>query len=78
MWSEWLLNRRFGGNAEQMKTAMDCLYPVRDKVLHHANLGENDILLDVGCDDGLIAFGAFEQSAIVKVIFSADYPSSSR
>jgi ubiquinone/menaquinone biosynthesis C-methylase UbiE len=70
IWSEWLLNRRFGGNAEQMKTTMDFLYPVRDKVLYHANLGENETLLDVGCGDGLIAFSAFEKSNTVKVIFS--------
>ena len=70
IWSEWLLKRRFGGNAEQMKTTLDCLYPVREKVLHHANLGENETLLDVGCGDGLIAFGAFEKSNTVKVIFS--------
>jgi len=70
IWSEWLLNRRFGGNAEQLKATMDCLYPVRDKVLHYAHLGENETLLDVGCGDGLIAFGAFEQSNSVKVIFS--------
>ena len=70
IWSEWLLNRRFGANAEQLKATMDCLYPVRDKVLQYAHLGENETLLDVGCGDGLIAFGAFEQSNSVKVIFS--------
>ncbi|NOT03559.1 MAG: class I SAM-dependent methyltransferase [Anaerolineales bacterium] len=70
MWSEWLLNRRFGGNTERMKAAMDFLYPVRDKVLHNANLGENETLLDVGCGDGLIAFGALEKSKTAKVIFS--------
>ena len=70
IWSEWLLNRRFGANAKQLKATMDCLYPVRDKVLQYAHLGENETLLDVGCGDGLIAFGAFEQSNSVKVIFS--------
>jgi len=70
MWSEWLLNRRFGGDAEQMKIAMNFLYPIRDKVLQNANLEENETLLDVGCGDGLIAFGAFEKSKTVKVIFS--------
>ncbi|HEY4689579.1 MAG TPA: class I SAM-dependent methyltransferase [Anaerolineae bacterium] len=69
MWSEWLLNRRFGGNAEQMKTVMDFLYPVRDKVLQRANLGENETLLDIGCGDGLIAFGALDKAQTVKVIF---------
>jgi arsenite methyltransferase len=70
IWTEWLLNRRFGGNSEHMKLFMDELYPIRDKVLHHANLGENETLLDVGCGDGLISFGAFEKSDTVKVIFS--------
>ena len=70
IWSEWLLNRRFGGNAEQMKAAMSFLYPIRDKVLQNANLGENETLLDIGCGDGLIAFGAFAKSKTVKVIFS--------
>jgi ubiquinone/menaquinone biosynthesis C-methylase UbiE len=70
IWSEWLLNRRFGGNAEQMKIAMDFLCPVRDKVLQHANLDENETLLDVGCGDGLIAFGALDKANTVKVILS--------
>ncbi len=70
IWTEWLLHRQFGGNAEHMKLIMDELYPVRDKVLHNANLGENETLLDVGCGDGLISFGAFEKSDTVKVIFS--------
>jgi ubiquinone/menaquinone biosynthesis C-methylase UbiE len=70
IWTEWLLNRRFGGNTEHMKFIMSELYPIRDKVLHNANLGENETLLDVGCGDGLIAFGAFEKSNTVKVIFS--------
>jgi len=70
MWSEWLLNRRFGGNAEQMKAAMDYLRPVRDTVLLHASLGEGETLLDVGCGDGLIAFGALEKSKTARVIFS--------
>ena len=71
IWSEWLLNRRFGGDAKQMKSLMELfLYPVREKVLNNAKLGENETLLDVGCGDGLISFGAFEKSESVKVIFS--------
>jgi len=70
IWGEWLLKRRFGGNAEQMKTAMEFLYSVRDKVLHHANLGEDETLLDIGCGDGLIAFGALEKTNTSRVIFS--------
>src|SRR6266487_180957 len=70
IWSQWLLNRRFGGDAERMKKMFDFLYPVRDKVLSHIHLGENETLLDVGCGDGLIAFGALEKFETCRVIFS--------
>ncbi|RME83491.1 MAG: methyltransferase domain-containing protein [Caldilineae bacterium] len=53
-----------------MKATMEYLYAVRDRVLDNAQLQEGDILLDVGCGDGLIAFGALERSATVHVIFS--------
>ncbi|MCI0554749.1 MAG: methyltransferase domain-containing protein [Anaerolineae bacterium] len=71
IWAEWLLHRRFGGDKERMKSVLaDFLYPVRDKVLSNANLGEGETLLDVGCGDGLIGFGALEKSPTSKVIFS--------
>jgi ubiquinone/menaquinone biosynthesis C-methylase UbiE len=70
IWSAWLLQRRFGGDAEQLKLFMDFLLTVRDKVLLHAHLGEHATLLDVGCGDGLIAFGALGQSSTTRVIFS--------
>src|SRR5436190_1413327 len=70
IWSEWILNRRFGGDLNRLKALMDHLYPIRDKVLANAGLGENGTLLDVGCGDGLIAFGALEKSAGIRVIFS--------
>jgi len=53
-----------------MKEVLDHLYPVRDKVLRNANLAEGETLLDVGCGDGLIAFGALEKVKTSKVIFS--------
>jgi len=71
IWAQWLLHRRFGGDSERMKSALtDFLYPVRDKVLNHAGLRENETLLDVGCGDGLIAFGALEKVPTSRVIFS--------
>jgi hypothetical protein len=33
MWSQWLLNRRFGGDLQRMQEMLDCLYPIRDKIL---------------------------------------------
>src|SRR5918996_946732 len=70
IWSQWLLNRRFGGDPQRAKKMFDFLYPIRDKVLSHINLGENETLLDVGCGDGLIAFGALQKFETCRVIFS--------
>lgn len=70
IWAQWLLKRRFGGDPELMKKMFDFLYPIRDKVLSHINLKENETLLDVGCGDGLIAFGALEKFETCRVIFS--------
>ena len=70
IWSQWLLNRRFGGDPQLMKKMLECLYPVRNKVLSHIDLGDGETLLDVGCGDGLIAFGALEKLGTCRVIFS--------
>ncbi|MEK7442279.1 MAG: class I SAM-dependent methyltransferase [Chloroflexota bacterium] len=70
IWAQWMLNRRFGGDPKQMQTMMDYLYPVRDKVLSRIKLENGGTLLDVGCGDGLIAFGALEKFKECKVIFS--------
>ena len=70
MWSQWLLERRFGGDPQRLKKMLDWLYPIRDKVLSHVKLNEGETLLDVGCGDGLIAFGALEKFPGCRVIFS--------
>ena len=49
---------------------LEFLYPIRDKVLSHVHLEEGEALLDVGCGDGLIAFGALETFETCRVIFS--------
>ena len=41
----------------------------REKVLDRAGLAEGETLLDVGCGEGLIGFGAFERGA-GRVVFS--------
>ena len=70
IWIQWLLKGRFGGDPERTKKMFDWLYPVRDKVLSHINLEDDKTLLDVGCGDGLIAFGALEKFEKCHVIFS--------
>ena len=69
-WAQWLLYRRHGGDAAQLQAVLDWLYPVRDKVLAHAGLRPGESLLDVGCGDGLIGFGALSQTPESRVIFS--------
>lgn len=46
------------------------LLPIRDRILTNAALRQGDTLLDVGCGDGLIAFGALRREPSVSVIFS--------
>ncbi|MDP9314558.1 MAG: methyltransferase domain-containing protein [Chloroflexota bacterium] len=70
IWAEWLLHRRHGGDAQQLQVVLDYLYPIRDKVLDHARLNDNEVLLDVGCGDGLVAFGALDKVPSSTVIFS--------
>jgi arsenite methyltransferase len=70
IWSEWLLKRRFGGDAAMMRQTLEILYPVRDRVLQNAGLSTSDVLLDVGCGDGLIGFGAIQSHEDCSVVFS--------
>lgn len=68
-WAEWLLRRRFGGDPEIERQWRDKLLAMRDRVLDRAELAPGETVLDVGCGDGLIAFGALERGAGL-VVFS--------
>ena len=67
-WSEWLLNRRDGGDERQRALTVDWLRPVRDRVLALAGPLEGVTLLDVGTGDGLIGREAAARGA--SVIYS--------
>jgi ubiquinone/menaquinone biosynthesis C-methylase UbiE len=70
-WSRWLLEQRFGGDAEAEERGMSQLRSIRDRVLQKAQLGPDMTLLDVGAGDGLIAFGALDRVGETgHVIFS--------
>jgi arsenite methyltransferase len=71
-WHRWLLEVRHGGDAEFREQMLaNLLHPVRDRVLERAELRPDDTLLDVGCGDGLIAFGALDRLGPAgRVIFS--------
>lgn len=62
-WAEWLAERRFGGDPEIRRLFLSSLGATRDKVLDRARLAPGETLLDVGCGEGLIAFGALERGA---------------
>jgi arsenite methyltransferase len=68
-WAEWLTTRRYGGDPEMRRRFSADLARVRDNVLDHAELAGGETLLDVGCGEGLIGFGALERGA-GHVIFS--------
>jgi ubiquinone/menaquinone biosynthesis C-methylase UbiE len=61
VWADWLLQRRDGGSPEGRARTLERLAPVRDRVLDGAALGAGDVLVDVGCGDGLIGLGALER-----------------
>ncbi len=81
-WAEWLLQRRHGGDPQDLKATMDFLLPVRDRVLRNAALTGGETLLDVGAGDGLIAFGALrlvgEEGRVIFSDISRDLLDHSR
>jgi arsenite methyltransferase len=68
-WAEWLAERRFGGDPEVRAKVLATLTETRDGVLDRAELRAGETLLDVGCGEGLIGFGALERGA-GSVVFS--------
>jgi arsenite methyltransferase len=70
-WSAWLLDGRHGGDEESLRETLEFLTPIRDRVLENAAIETGDTVLDVGCGDGLVAFGALERVGPAgSVIFS--------
>ncbi|MFF0316555.1 class I SAM-dependent methyltransferase [Micromonospora sp. NPDC005252] len=70
-WAQWLLARRDGNSAGlRARNALE-LAAFRDGVLEGAGLVADDVVLDVGCGTGLIAFGALDRlGPDGRVIFS--------
>lgn len=57
-WARWILSDRFGGDEAAKRKAIEALEPIRDRVLLGGHIAPGDVVLDVGCGDGLIGFGA--------------------
>jgi ubiquinone/menaquinone biosynthesis C-methylase UbiE len=70
-WSKWLLESRFGGDEEAARRGTAQLEQIRDRVLKNAAIQHGETVLDVGCGDGLLSFGALDRVGNTgKVIFS--------
>jgi arsenite methyltransferase len=69
IWAKWLAEHRYGGDPDVRREMLERLGEVRDKVLDRAAIAEGETLLDVGCGEGLIGFGALERGA-GRVVFS--------
>jgi ubiquinone/menaquinone biosynthesis C-methylase UbiE len=69
IWAEWLAVHRSGGDPEVRREQLKGLGHIRDEVLDRSGLTEGETLLDVGCGEGLIGFGALERGAR-HVVFS--------
>jgi ubiquinone/menaquinone biosynthesis C-methylase UbiE len=60
-WAQWLLSTRDAGDPEERRRTLEYLTPVREHVLDNSDLRPGDVLLDVGCGDGLIAFAGLDR-----------------
>ena len=68
-WADWIRTRRSGGDPEYEAKTLENLAVVRDRVLDAAALESGETLLDVGCGNGLIGFGALDRGAR-EVVFA--------
>jgi arsenite methyltransferase len=62
-WADWIRTRRSGGDPACEAKLNEELAGFRDRVLDRADLKVGETLLDVGCGNGLIGFGALERGA---------------
>jgi arsenite methyltransferase len=70
-WAAWLAKRRFGGSGAARDESQQLFDELRRRVLDGARIREDDTVLDVGCGEGLIGFGALERVGKTgRVIFS--------
>jgi ubiquinone/menaquinone biosynthesis C-methylase UbiE len=59
-WAAWFAERRHGGDEKSLATILDASSAVRDGVLEGAGIKPGDVVLDIGCGDGLIGLAALE------------------
>jgi ubiquinone/menaquinone biosynthesis C-methylase UbiE len=64
-----------GFTQDQLEQTLQFLKPIRDRVLDRAAIDSNDIVLDLGSGDGLIAFGALERLSGAGIVIFSDVSS---
>ena len=60
-WAGWIERMRTRGDPKQLERGAEMLAGFRERVLDNAGPIDDKTLLDVGCGEGLIAFGALER-----------------
>jgi arsenite methyltransferase len=68
-WAAWLRRRRSGGDEALEARTVDQLTQTRERILDNAAFESGESLLDVGCGNGLVAFGALGRDA-ARVVFA--------
>jgi arsenite methyltransferase len=68
-WASWLERMRSVGDADLRRKGLEMHAAWRERILDNAQLREGETLLDVGCGEGLVAFGALARGA-GEVVFS--------
>jgi arsenite methyltransferase len=68
-WAEWLARMRSVGDSEVRRKGFVLHELWRERILDNAHFADGETLLDVGCGEGLVAFGALERGA-GEVVFS--------
>jgi arsenite methyltransferase len=61
IWSQWLLETRYGRNADFRAKVTGVVESIRDRVLDAAQLRPGMKLLDIGSGEGVLAWGAIDR-----------------
>ena len=61
IWSRWLLQHRFGGDAAREQRGREAIQRYADRVLDGCGLAPGMTLADIGSGDGALAFRAIER-----------------
>ncbi|MGH3109892.1 MAG: class I SAM-dependent methyltransferase [Gaiellaceae bacterium] len=68
-WAEWVAKMRSAVPEEARRRGLDPYSQWRERILDNANFVQGETVLDVGCGEGLVAFGALARGA-GEVVFS--------